>query len=334
MQGLYRYIFGSTILMAIAMGGGWPMSFFLPILTLGYFAPGKTIPSFKEVSSFFVILIASTYLALFFSRYILEYEIVFILAVAVALFFVFYTDKLDSLSKTFLLVNILLVPLVSFTSISLANLVTESLVFNAGLSFLMIWIIFSILPDKDVKENKLVQKEEKLDRNSRFILAVEKFIIAFPLTMLFFYFELLDGLLVLIMAAILLTMPNAGNPKIGLVMIGGNLIGGILAIVIFELFVIVPNFIFMIIVVLGLASFFGRKLYEGSKLSPIFGMVYSTILLILGQSTSGEDSAGSKVWMRVLFIMLAVIYVVGFYYLINLYKDYKKERNNKALSQA
>ena len=90
-------------------------------------------------------------------------------------------------------------------------------------------------------------------------------------------------------------------------MIAGNLMGGIVAILLFELLVVVPIFIFFLMLILGIGLFFATKLFEGKQGSPLFGMAFSTTILILGQSTSGTADAGDKVWMRVIQIMIAVV---------------------------
>ena len=55
-------------------------------------------------------------------------------------------------------------------------------------------------------------------------------------------------------------------------------------------------------------------------------MGFSTFLLIMGQSTTGTDDAGGKVWMRVIMIMIAVIYVVTALSIMEAFKTRKKSK--------
>ena len=55
-------------------------------------------------------------------------------------------------------------------------------------------------------------------------------------------------------------------------------------------------------------------MYSPLKIAPLFGIIFSTFLLIIGSTTGvGTSEAGSKVWVRVIQIMAAVVYVLYSY---------------------
>ena len=56
-------------------------------------------------------------------------------------------------------------------------------------------------------------------------------------------------------------------------------------------------------------------------MAPLFGMAFSTFLLIIGSSTSGDDTANAKVWIRVAQIMMAVVYVAVTFGFIDKWRD-------------
>ena len=67
-----------------------------------------------------------------------------------------------------------------------------------------------------------------------------------------------------------------------------------------------------------------QKLYGGSKLAPLFGMAFSTYLLIIGSTTAmGEAEAGAKVWTRVLQIMGAVVYVAVVFRYVDRIREFR-----------
>ncbi len=52
-------------------------------------------------------------------------------------------------------------------------------------------------------------------------------------------------------------------------------------------------------------------MFSGKKAAPLYGMAFSTLLLIIGSTTTSTSSdAEGKVYTRVLQIMVAVVYVV------------------------
>ena len=141
--------------------------------------------------------------------------------------------------------------------------------------------------------------------------ALERMVVVFPLFILFHLFEWSGALLVLIFVALLSIQPGfAENFKGGIAMILGNAIGGLAAIAAFNLLTVVPELVFLLGLCLLGGLFFGNRLLGGGKFAPLFGMAFSTMLLLLGSTTSGEGEAGSAAWSRIFQIMVAVVYVV------------------------
>jgi hypothetical protein len=58
------------------------------------------------------------------------------------------------------------------------------------------------------------------------------------------------------------------------------------------------------------ALVFGARVFSGEKTAALYGMAFSTLVLIIGSVTSSTGDAGSKMYTRVLQIMVAVVYVV------------------------
>ena len=52
-------------------------------------------------------------------------------------------------------------------------------------------------------------------------------------------------------------------------------------------------------------------MFSGKKSAPLYGMAFSTVLLVIGSVTSSSGDAGAKVYTRIVQIMLAVAYVVA-----------------------
>ena len=155
----------------------------------------------------------------------------------------------------------------------------------------------------------------------RFILPLK------PVLLLFYMMKLSSSVLVLTFVAILTISPALSNPKVGLVMIVANILGGVFGILAYRLLTIVPNFTFMILIALSIGLFFGSRLFSDSKYAGIYGSGFSTFLLILGSVTSSDAEAGSKVWSRVIQISIAVSYVVIAMSILNAVINARKERS-------
>ena len=113
--------------------------------------------------------------------------------------------------------------------------------------------------------------------------------------------------------------------KAGKSLILGNLIGGIAAIIVYEVFTVVPEFFYFVILVLFIGLIFGKQVFSGKPKAALWGMGYSTFLLVICSTTAtGMTEADAKVWTRVFQIMIAVIYIVAAFGLITRFKKEKK----------
>ena len=148
-----------------------------------------------------------------------------------------------------------------------------------------------------------------------------------PVFILFYTLQLTGSVLILIFVALLAMQPSfAANFKAGTALIAGNMIGGAASILFYEILVIVPEFWFMVVLTCLFGLIFGAQLFSGKSRAPLFGMAFSTVLLVIASVTSGEGEAGSKVYTRVIQMMIAVVYVVSSFGLIERFRRAREAR--------
>jgi hypothetical protein len=245
------------------------------------------------------------------------------------LFHIFYTRNpiISPLVKVWLLIAILIIPNIALQSMVLAKGIAISLVFNASCAILLIWLIFLLMPERKTSSKEEVKPAEQLKPeptvNERFITALTSVMVIMPVYLIFYFASIPNALLILVFIAILSMQPAfAKDFKVGKALIIGNIIGGLAAIVVYEILTIVPEFSFLVVIVLLGGLVFGTYVFGQSKMAPVFGMAFSTFLLIICSVTASDsDGAGGKVWSRVLQIMVAVIYVVSAFGLIGKLKS-------------
>jgi small neutral amino acid transporter SnatA (MarC family) len=67
-------------------------------------------------------------------------------------------------------------------------------------------------------------------------------------------------------------------------------------------------------------------LFSGKATAPLFGMAFSTVLLVIGSETSRfAGDAGSKVYTRIVQLTVAVVYVVVAFGLLEYFKKQGKQ---------
>ena len=172
-------------------------------------------------------------------------------------------------------------------------------------------------------DNKKAAAEQPSSRQ-RFISALTKTLVVTPVLILFFVFSWSGAMLVLFFIAILSMNPATANKKTGVAMILANLGGGLAAIVVFNLLTIVTNFLYSGMLTLLVGLLFGNGLFGKKPVSPLFGMAFSTFLLILGNVISLAGEAGGMVWTRIFQIGVAMVYMVIAFRLVDRVSFIKK----------
>ncbi len=326
-RNILRYALGTTLLVAISSGFGWLLSYLLPILSLSFFASDSPPPKLKGGIIFLLAIWVSLYLALWFTKLFLGYPLLFFLLLNFILFLLFYTNSkyVTPLIRTWLIISFALVPIMGLASQQLILEVSLSMALDSLLAIVFTWLIFAFIPWKGkLPEPPPAPKNDPVDDLRRFRSAGINVLIFAPVLLVFYLFNLQTSILSMIFIALFLMQPNFGDSfKAGGAMILGNLAGGILSIIAYELLTIVPEFSFFLLLVFLAGLLLGKQVFSGKPAAPLYGMAFSTFLLILCSTTSGDAEAGSKVWTRVFQIFLAVFYVVSVRQIINHYQKPK-----------
>ncbi len=309
---VFRYVLGSAFIMAVTALLNYDLAYLTAVLGLGYMAPGAKPLTLKQGIGFVLILAALTFLAVMFASAFQLYALVYLPLLLLTLLWLYYTDKLPMMVKLFALISIVLIPFLSIDSTAIGAYIATILVFNAFMAILLTQLVFMIFPLCEADQKFLKEKAEapKQSRQQRYVYAVKILCILSPLIVFYYLFQWSSSVLILTFVTILTVSPAFANPKVGLVMIVANTLGGLFGILAYELLVMAPSFVFMMLLILLVGFVFGQKLFSDSKYAGIYGSAFSTFLLILGSVTASEDEAGAKVWDRVIQIALAVIYVV------------------------
>lgn len=326
--------------MGIAMGVGWQVSFLTPVLALMFLGSPAPSPTLKQGLGFvFTIAIASA-AGLILTKTLLPYPLVFVPLIGLISLHVFHASakQIPPFLKLFLLLTLSAIPFLGLQSMVLASGFAMSLVFNGAATVVLVWFVYGFFPDRrnPLPEGPAKKVTPPISDGQRFDNALISTIVVFPMLLLFFFFEWVSGLTTLIFIMILVMQPGfAKNFKAGGLLILANLAGGIGAIIAYELLVITPVFVFMLLLVILFGLIYGAGLFSNKPTAQLYGTAFSTFLIIIGMTTSGESEAGAKVYTRIVLIMIAVIYVVVASGVVTaLFKSFsKKSRGTKALDE-
>ncbi len=321
---ILRYAVGSILAFAIAMGFSWPLSYLVPVLILGFLKPKAETPTIKSAINFVLFLSVACGLGLIISQYLLPYPILHIILMTLLFLHLFYAEKsvINQDLKTWIMVATLMIPIMGLSSQELAFVVAVNILVGAMVTVGIGWVVYRLFPEPEMSVSVKAPSPVPMSAESRLSEAITGLLVVMPILALFYSFNWSNHALVLIFIAILASMPAISKSfSLGKAMVIGNLFGGIMAIILFEILVMIPHFYFLIWISFLAALYFGTGLFSEKKAAPLFGMAFSTLLVIIGSATSGTADAGDKVWIRVIQIAVAVIYVVLAYRFLDKWKE-------------
>jgi hypothetical protein len=317
---ILRYAVGSTIAMTIAMGFAWQLSFLVPVLSLSFFASPAPRPTLKQGTGFVATIAVACLAGLMLGKYLISYPLVFVPFMGFVLLRLFYekASGRSPLLTMWLLIAMLVIPLITMTSPGISNMVASGILVSAATTVFVVWVTHGLLPDpagshaRPAAAAAAPSGPAVLAPVERFRTAAISTLVVLPMFVLFYSFKLQSSLLILVFVALLSSQPGfASNFKAGGALVIGNAMGGVTAIIMYELLVMMPEFYFLIMLTLLGGLVFGALVFSDKPTAKLYGMAFSTLLLVIGSTTaSGSDEAGSKVYTRVAQIVIAVVYVV------------------------
>lgn len=326
-QRMLRYTLGATLAMGLALGLDWQFAYLTPVLVLNMLGSTAPPPTYKMGGLFVLVIAVTGWFALLVARTLLPYPPVFLAVMGLLLFHVYYFKSvLPGFVTLWLFLNLLILPMVEIVLPDGGAAVLKYLLISGIMSLLVVWMAHFAFPEHSparVKKSGALS----LTPGVRFGQALEATLVVFPVMVLFYFFRWVESLLILIFIGILSMQPGfARDFKGGKALLLGNLIGGVVAILEYEILTVVPEFFYLLLLTLLLGLFFGTHLFSGKATAPLFGMAFSTVLLVIGSETSRfAGDAGSKVYTRIVQLTVAVVYVVVAFGLLEYFKKQGKQ---------
>ncbi|KGK01139.1 DUF2955 domain-containing protein [Thalassotalea sp. ND16A] len=320
-----RLTVGLTFCIAIAFGFNWPLSFIAPVFTAKFLGTKKPKMPFKVLVAILLVGVVAFCSGILITSMFLPYPGVFILITTLLIFLVSYWSHSggNEFVITMLLIGFTLVPMLALVHVEVANVVVTGFLFSFFIALLTTMLMHEVIPDNagDVDgqqpaELKAELKPELKPVETRFQLAVLSTIIIMPVLVFFLYFGLTSSLLILIFVAILAQKPDL---LVGLkgskALLVGNSLGGLFAIIAYSLLVIVPDFVFLILLFASINIYFAKLTFSERPLAPIYAMAHSTIIILIAAGSLSDGGAGEKFYIRILQIAAACAYIIFTTYL-------------------
>ncbi len=329
---ILRLALGTSLSMWVSQAAGWGMSFIAPVMTMFILALPLPALRLKAGVMFVLALTLSMYAGMLLLPPLLNYPLVGLLLLVLALFWSFYYTASGGspVLGTFVTVGIALSTAVGSVSVDAALMAISGLSINALIGIAFVWIAHLLVPDSLAQsppgQAAAKPKEApKPDPAEARWSAYRSLLIVFPVTLWFMMSSASTSYVPVMIkvASMGQQATNEGARQAGKSLILSTLIGGIGAIIGWNILQIVPT-LSMYALVIGLgALIIGPRIFQGQAMHPqaaTWSYGYLTMIVILAPAvmdTMSGSSANLAFWSRLVMFAFATLYGVAAVYVVD-----------------
>jgi len=221
------------------------------------------------------------------------------------------------------MIAVMLLPYLGITNPGLILYVGQGLSVSGVLAVVAFTVLHWLLPEKErLKTAAAASPPRPLPPKQRVQEAFCALLIAYPVIVFFYYFQINGAILTMVFIGILsLQTTGVKSIKISAFLLLTNGVGGLLAVLIYELLVTTPQFLFLIALLALVSLVIAAKIYQQPEKAVVWAGVMSAMLVVLG-GTIASDSKLIEVsfYGRIAQIILASIYMIAISLLIDLWR--------------
>ncbi len=311
-----RLALGTTVAMALAQGVAWPFAFITPVFTAMFLAAPTPCPSRPAVIVLVVAILATGISGLALTLTLLSYPLAYVCALASIYLLLFHSISggANPFMVIMILVGVTAIPVLGQVSLNLALAFAVGFSFSGVAAIGLVLLSHGLVPDPATPSAQPVTPSGRTppSADQRLRAAVVSTTVVAPVAIFFCMFELTGELVTLIFIVMMSVQPElSAGLKASKKNLIGAFVGGTLSIVFYELLVVVPSFVFLVLLTFGAMLVLGSRIFSGGPSAVLFAASLSTFLIIVGGAIGSEDAeASSKFYVRILQIALAGLYVV------------------------
>lgn len=310
----------------------WDMSFIAPVITLLLLATPLPAPKLKGGIAFVVVLSASLFMGLLLLPTLQNQPLAGLLLLTLALFWSFYfTAKGGSaLLGTFATVGIAVSTAIGSVNLDAVIAIVQLVSFGTLVGVLFVWVAHAILPDSNSRSTAspaaaVPKPKPEPDLVEARWSAFRSLVIVLPVA-LWFMFSSASAAYLAVMIKVATMGQQAGNVETRIAarsLLQSTVIGGIGAVVGWQLLRIAPTLPLYTVFVALSGLVFGRRIFQGETMHPqaaTWSYGFLTMMVILAPAvldSAGGGPAGIKFWDRLSMFGFATAYAVGAVYVFD-----------------
>jgi len=326
---IFRLAIVTTFALWLSQTVNWSVSFITPVLLSMLLAlplPGLRL---KQALIFVLALVIPIWATTWLLLPLLTYQPwVGMLLLIGACFWCFYYSASGGspILGAFLTMGLAIVAAVGSDSVDAVIAVNKALTLNAVISIGIMWLAFGLIPEKSQEGGPKAKPEvEPPSRQESIRSAWRSTAIVLPVIVFFlFYAGSASYLVVMIKVASMgQQVENDKTKAVGKSLLMSTFIGGIGAVLMWNVMSAWPSLIMLVLLVLLSGLIMGRKIFQGQGMSAGAGTwsyAFLTMLVIILPALldgAGGSAAGAKFFDRIAMLSWATLYGVAAVYVFD-----------------
>lgn len=313
-----RLSVGVTASVVLCYGVNWPLAYMAPLFVAMFLSMPLPWIGWKNALSIVKRLCSGLLLGLIVAEYFVQLPLVCIPLYALIFFYIFYNDaKAPPLATIFMTMGVAMVPIIGLQATMASHFIATYLLVNMLTGLVFMWFFHMLMPNSMAQVDPNAPKPQRPapkpipSREERARLALVSTIVATSAVLIFYSFNLVQYSLAMIYICMMAGAPTTNaSVKVMTANSKACLIGGGAVIIAYNLLVAVPKFWFLIILCFAISLIFSRRIMAGKPSSAAWSSGFTTFLVLLGSSTSGDSSASSTFYLRIAQVLFAGLFCI------------------------
>lgn len=310
-----RLALGVTAGFVVAEGFDWSFSFLPPMLAVTLLAQPRC-PSVRQGLGVLAVIVLTMGFALLLTAGLITDPAVLVPALALVLFLSFHAQARGGPDMPLFLLQIAIVavPVLAVLSWSLAQDFAATMLYGMAVALLIAWASHAVLPEREPLAAVATRPPRPdIAAGTAVWQAAGRTFVMLPILAWFVLDATQVALVCLIVTlSVVRRFEPGGGSKVALGLILGNLVGGLLAAVVYNIIQLHPTIGFFAVACLIVSLVLAAVIVRGGPMAPVVTIALSTFILVLGQGLAplpggSEESFAS----RITNVLAASAYAVG-----------------------
>ncbi len=347
-QRSYRLAFGLALSLWFTNAFSWPASFVAAIVVAMILAMPLPAPPPKLTLIIYLKILVALLLGLVVTWPLKMYPIAGLIFIFLGLFLAFFyvgIGRVSGLTVMLAIIGLAVVPSIGANSVDAAVAMAGGMALALAFVPLFLWISHAVFPEIPMPRQAAKPAEKAPEKKKPPATVVAHFALRPVIVVAPVFFFILstpngsDYIAMLIKAATLAAQANvASTTKACKEMIISTVVGGLIALGIWELTRMWPSLGWYVLLHVIAALFVGRKMFKGASLTPSASMwsyALVTALIINGPAVFGSgftgEPSGMRSWMRIAQFLFVSVYASGAVYVFD---HFWQEKQRKQAGQS